>query len=216
MKRQYTIYNICVLLALLFLGGGWNDAWGQETTVNIESITASSTAQGTYWNDYDVDNLTDGRNYTTWQSANNDDSPYLILDLGSVQKVDVININFETRSSNVTVTYSTDNNQGTGSAEISFPISRNGNNELRFDETISAKYIRLAFTRRNNNVVSISELSLEAKVEYTITPHNGTFPHVDVPTLVDTVYVRDGEERTLVTGNYEYYWYFRWYRRNMN
>lgn len=30
MKRQYTIYNICVLLALLFLGGGWNDAWGQE------------------------------------------------------------------------------------------------------------------------------------------------------------------------------------------
>lgn len=28
MKRQYTIYNICVLLALLFLGGG-NMAWGQ-------------------------------------------------------------------------------------------------------------------------------------------------------------------------------------------
>ena len=207
-----------LITALLLLGANWNGAWGQtQINVPINEITASSTATSSFpfW-DYDVDNLTDGRANTTWQSANNDNSPYLVLDLGSVQKVDVININFETRASNVTVTYSTDNNQGTGSAEISFPISQNGNNELRFDETISAKYIRLAFTRRNNNAVSISELSLEAKVEYTITPHNGTFPHVDVPTLVDTVYVRDGEERTLVTGNYEYYWYFRWYRRNMN
>ena len=35
MKRQYTIYNICVLLALLFLGGGWNDAWGQGTFPDV-------------------------------------------------------------------------------------------------------------------------------------------------------------------------------------
>lgn len=82
MKRQYTIYNICVLLALLFLGGGWNMAMGQQ---------------------------------------------------------------------------------------------------------------------------------------YTITPQQDKdFPQENVPTLVDTVYVRAGETRTLVIGNYEYYWYFRWYRRNMN
>ena len=81
MKRQYTIYNICVLLALLFLGGGWNDAWGQ----------------------------------------------------------------------------------------------------------------------------------------YTITPQKDKdFPQKDIPTLVDTVYVRAGETRTLVIGNYEYYWYFRWYRKDGN
>lgn len=30
MKRQYTIYNICVLLALLLLPSSWNGAWGQE------------------------------------------------------------------------------------------------------------------------------------------------------------------------------------------
>lgn len=35
MKRQYTIYNICVLLALLFLGGGWNVAWGQYETYTV-------------------------------------------------------------------------------------------------------------------------------------------------------------------------------------
>ena len=31
MKRHHTIYNICVLFSLLFLGGGWNVAWGQYT-----------------------------------------------------------------------------------------------------------------------------------------------------------------------------------------
>ena len=38
MKRQYTIYNICVLFALLFLGGGWNDAWGQTITNNSKGF----------------------------------------------------------------------------------------------------------------------------------------------------------------------------------
>ena len=38
MKRQYTIYNICVLLALLFLGGGWNDAWGQTIKPNAKGF----------------------------------------------------------------------------------------------------------------------------------------------------------------------------------
>lgn len=38
MKRQYTIYNICVLLALLFLGGGWNDAWGQQNTIDMSNV----------------------------------------------------------------------------------------------------------------------------------------------------------------------------------
>lgn len=39
MKRQYTIYNICVLLALLFLGGGWNMAWGQTYSGGWNSET---------------------------------------------------------------------------------------------------------------------------------------------------------------------------------
>ena len=43
MKRQYTIYNICVLLALLFLGGTWNMAWGQQygDTRTVESTPVS-------------------------------------------------------------------------------------------------------------------------------------------------------------------------------
>ena len=48
MKRQYTIYNICVLLALLFLGGGWNMAWGQDfSNLEIEHHYADNYGQST-------------------------------------------------------------------------------------------------------------------------------------------------------------------------
>ena len=48
MKRQYTIYNICVLLALLFLGGGWNMAMGQyeNYTVELNRVKLPSYAVG--------------------------------------------------------------------------------------------------------------------------------------------------------------------------
>ena len=46
MKRQYTIYNICVLLALLFLGGGWNDAWGQRIIPTYPDNNENSSRMG--------------------------------------------------------------------------------------------------------------------------------------------------------------------------
>ena len=50
---------------------------------------------------------------------------------------------------------------------------------------------------------------------YTISPQSGkTFPQENIPTLVDTVYVDDNEERTLSLGNYNYYYYFRWYHKS--
>ena len=53
--------------------------------------------------------------------------------------------------------------------------------------------------------------------QYTITPQDGkTFPQTNIPTLVDTVYVDADEERTLSLGNYQYYYYFRWYREANN
>lgn len=39
-------------------------------------------------------------------------------------------------------------------------------------------------------------------------------PQVNIPTLVDTVYVKNGESRTLKVANFSYYWYMRWYRKN--
>ena len=47
MKRQYTIYNICVLLALLFLGGGWNVAWGQYEDYTITHQYADNYGRST-------------------------------------------------------------------------------------------------------------------------------------------------------------------------
>ncbi|WP_455636054.1 T9SS type A sorting domain-containing protein [Parabacteroides sp.] len=49
---------------------------------------------------------------------------------------------------------------------------------------------------------------------YTIEPQEGkTFPQKDVPTLVDTIYLENGQH-TLQVANYRYYWYMRWYRKN--
>lgn len=141
--------------------------WGQQASVdvNIETITASS-------NQNQVPNLTDDNNQTTWRSASGyyetDYSPYLILDLGSVQNVDVVNIRFSTRPSRVTVTYSTDDaNVENGNSAGNFSnFSNNRNEELEFNRTISARYIRLAFQRRQNNAVSVAELSLAANISY--------------------------------------------------
>lgn len=45
MKRQYTIYNICVLLALLFLGGG-NRVWGQRIIPTYPDNNENSSRMG--------------------------------------------------------------------------------------------------------------------------------------------------------------------------
>lgn len=51
--------------------------------------------------------------------------------------------------------------------------------------------------------------------QYTIIPQAGkTFPQENIPTLVDTVYIENKKDRSLQVGNYQYYWYFRWYRKN--
>ena len=212
MKRQYTIYNICVLFALLFLGGGWNDAWGQETTVNIESITASS-------NQNSVGRLTDGSTWQPWSSSNNDDNPYLILDLGSTQEVNTVNVNFSENQTPDGMTISYSDNGSNNWREISYSGGLSGG-VFTLNQTISTQYIRLDFELARfwgqTTPVSISEISL-ANVEYTIVPQTDkgyTFPQKDIPTLVDTVYVGNGDTRTLITGNYEYYYYFRWYRKN--
>lgn len=50
---------------------------------------------------------------------------------------------------------------------------------------------------------------------YTILPQVGKdFPQENVPTLVDTFFIRQNEKRTLQSPNYDKYWYFRWYRMN--
>lgn len=229
MKREdtYNIYKVCALAIVLLLLGGWtNMAWGQ-TKVDIQSITASSTANS---NDEDQITLGNGNTWTSYTSRygyNEDENPYLILDLGnSHEGVNMRNITFNgnTRPAGMTISYTNDISGGWPDwNEIDYSGDVQNGSSFTLSQTVSAQYIRLRFTRSGDrwngyNAVSISDLSL-AYVDMskiTITPHNGTFPHVDVPTLVDTVYVRDGEERTLVTGNYEYYWYFRWYRRNMN
>lgn len=56
----------------------------------------------------------------------------------------------------------------------------------------------------------------EEKKEYVIKYKNTTdtekgSPQENIPTLEETVYIKEGETRTLEVGNYEYYWYFRWY-----
>ena len=226
MKREdtYIIYKCALAIVLLLLGGWTNMAWGQ-TKVDIQSITASSTANSNEVAQITLGNGNTWTSYTSRYGYNEDENPYLILDLGnSHEGVNMINITFNgnTRPAGMTVYYSnTGNNNSWQSVNYSGDV-RNGSS-FTLSQAVTARYIRLRFTRSGDrwngyNAVSISDLSL-AYVDMskiTITPHNGTFPHVDVPTLVDTVYVRDGEERTLVTGNYEYYWYFRWYRRNMN
>ena len=64
MKRQYTIYNICVLLALLFLGGGWNVAWGQAvpdkpTDDEIKELLKNNNNGNNFFNSYIINDQID-------------------------------------------------------------------------------------------------------------------------------------------------------------
>lgn len=50
-----------------------------------------------------------------------------------------------------------------------------------------------------------------------INPQRGkTFPQENVPTLVDTIYIDGGEQRTLIIPNTRDYYYIRWYRKGGN
>ena len=131
--------------------------------VNIDDITASSSSR-------DVGNLTDGNSGTVWTSSTGggwggqtDRNPYLILDLGSVQNVDMVNISFNgSRPEDLTISYS--NNGSNDWQEISYSGNLNNANEFELREDISTQYIRLSFERsrqgRDYNAVSISELFL--------------------------------------------------------
>ena len=141
--------------------------WGQETQtympVNIDDITASSSSRN-------VGNLTDGNSGTVWTSSNSngggwgeqtDINPYLILDLGSVQNVDIVNISFSgSRPEDMTISYS--NNGNSNWQEISYSGNIDNDSEFELREGISTRYIRLRFERsgqgRDYNAVSISEL----------------------------------------------------------
>jgi len=46
------------------------------------------------------------------------------------------------------------------------------------------------------------------------TQRDKTFPQTNIPTLVDTIYMNAGDERTLQVANYQYYYYFRWYQKD--
>ena len=50
-----------------------------------------------------------------------------------------------------------------------------------------------------------------------IRPQDGKkFPQENVPTLVDTIYIDGGEQRTLIIPNDRDYYYIRWYRKGGN
>lgn len=163
--------SLMLILTLLFLGGGWNVLLGQDITtpVAITEITASSSS-GTNV----VSNINDNINDTYWSSQGNDDKqPYIILDLGSVQEVDVVNIRLATgsdsdqRPTSVTIQYSIDNEEGIGNTAVSNQNLNRGDNEIDLNNTISARYIRLSFTKRNNNnQIRVYEISLEHKISY--------------------------------------------------
>ena len=64
-------------------------------------------------------------------------------------------------------------------------------------------------------MVLVGAASAWGQQTYTISPQSGKiFPQENIPTLVDTVYVADNEECTLSLGNYQYYYYFRWYHKS--
>lgn len=162
--------SLMLILTLLFLGGGWNVLLGQDITtpVAIMEITASSSS-GTNV----VSNINDNINDTYWSSQGNDDKqPYIILDLGSVQEVDVVNIRLATgsdsdqRPTSVTIQYSIDNEEG-GNTAVSNQNLNRGDNEIDLNNTISARYIKLSFAKSdNNNQIRVYEISLEHKISY--------------------------------------------------
>ena len=164
--------SLMLILTLLFLGGGWNVLLGQDITipVTITRVTASSSS-GTN----DVSNINDNINDTYWSSQGNADGrPYIILDLGSVQEVDIVNIRLakgsdsqNQRPTSVTIQYSIDNEGEIDNTAVSDQNLNRGDNEIDLNNTISARYIRLSFTKRNNNnQIRVYEISLEHKISY--------------------------------------------------
>lgn len=164
--------SLMLILTLLFLGGGWNVLLGQDITipVTITGVTASS-----YSGTNVVSNINDNINDTYWSSQGDTDSrPYIILDLGSVQKVDIVNIRLATgddsqnqRPTSVTIQYSIDNEGEIDNTAVSDQNLNRGDNEIDLNNTISARYIRLSFTKRNNNnQIRVYEISLEHKISY--------------------------------------------------
>lgn len=51
---------------------------------------------------------------------------------------------------------------------------------------------------------------------YIIPQYDKKFPQENVPTLVDTIYVKGGDQRELVIPNTTDYYYIRWYRKDPN
>lgn len=79
------------------------------------------------------------------------------------------------------------------------------------EKMIRRKYLRLVMTLA---VMLVGTWQTWGQQTYTINPQSGkTFPQENIPTLVDTIYMTSNTTRTLQVANYQYYYYFRWYRK---